>query len=80
LSFNAGFVGGPGFLGFQELFTSDAIGNVVAPGAALVFGSSGIVTMLLALPEFICLVVGWRFRGANATRHPSSAQKYGAAS
>jgi uncharacterized membrane protein YoaK (UPF0700 family) len=58
LSFNAAFVDGAGFLGLQGLFTADATGNFVALGAAMVFGISGIVTKLLALPEFLCLVAG----------------------
>jgi uncharacterized membrane protein YoaK (UPF0700 family) len=56
LSFNGGYVDTSGYLALQGLFTSHVTGNFVTLGAALTFGSSGILTKLLALPVF-CLVV-----------------------
>jgi len=53
LSFNGGFVDTAGFLGLQGLFTAHVTGNFVTLGAALVFGTHGIIAKLLALPEFI---------------------------
>jgi uncharacterized membrane protein YoaK (UPF0700 family) len=56
LSFNAGFVDTAGFLGLQGLFTAHVTGNFVTLGAALVFGTHGIVAKLLALPEFVLVL------------------------
>jgi uncharacterized membrane protein YoaK (UPF0700 family) len=56
LSLEAGYVDTAGFLALQGLFTAHVTGNFVTIGAALVFGSSGIVTKLAALPVF-CIVV-----------------------
>src|SRR5258705_11268396 len=56
LSLNAGFVDTAGFLALQGLFTAHVTGNFVTLGASLVFGTSGAVAKLLALPVF-CLVV-----------------------
>ena len=57
LSFNAGFVDTAGFLGLQGLFTAHVTGNFVTLGAALVFGTHGILAKLLALPEFVLVLV-----------------------
>jgi uncharacterized membrane protein YoaK (UPF0700 family) len=40
----------------QGLFTAHVTGNFVTIGAALVFGTSGVVAKLLALPVF-CIVI-----------------------
>jgi uncharacterized membrane protein YoaK (UPF0700 family) len=56
LSFNGGYVDTVGYLSLQGLFTAHVTGNFVTIGAALVFGTSGIVAKLLALPVF-CLVI-----------------------
>jgi uncharacterized membrane protein YoaK (UPF0700 family) len=60
LSLNAGFVDTVGFLGLQGLFTAHVTGNFVTLGAALVFGTSGVVAKLLALPVFCVVIVATR--------------------
>jgi uncharacterized membrane protein YoaK (UPF0700 family) len=64
LSFNGGFVDTAGFLGLQGLFTAHVTGNFVTLGAALVFGTHGVIAKLLALPEFIAVVALARLFGA----------------
>jgi uncharacterized membrane protein YoaK (UPF0700 family) len=64
LSFNGGFVDTAGFLGLQGLFTAHVTGNFVTLGAALVFGTRGVIAKLLALPEFIVVVAMARIVGA----------------
>jgi uncharacterized membrane protein YoaK (UPF0700 family) len=56
LSFNGGFVDTAGFIGLQGLFTAHVTGNFVTLGAALVFGTHGVIAKLIALPEFIFVV------------------------
>jgi uncharacterized membrane protein YoaK (UPF0700 family) len=56
LSFNGGFVDIAGFLGLQGLFTAHVTGNFVTLGAALVFGTHGVIAKLAALPEFVVVV------------------------
>lgn len=56
LSINAGYLDTAGFLTLHGLFTAHVTGNFVTLGAALVNGSTGAVTKLLALPVF-CLFV-----------------------
>ncbi|MEO8524182.1 MAG: DUF1275 family protein [Caldimonas sp.] len=56
MSLNGGYVDTAGFLALQGLFTAHVTGNFVTFGAALVHGTSGAVTKLLALPVF-CAVV-----------------------
>jgi uncharacterized membrane protein YoaK (UPF0700 family) len=63
LSFNGGFVDTAGFLALQGLFTAHVTGNFVTLGAALVFGTHGIVAKLLALPEFVLVVAVARILG-----------------
>jgi uncharacterized membrane protein YoaK (UPF0700 family) len=72
LSFNGGFVDTAGFLGLAGLFTAHVTGNFVTLGAALVFGSHGIIGKILALPEFIAVVALARLAGAalRARRAP----------
>ena len=56
LSFNGGFLDTAGFLGLQGLFTVHVTGNFVTLGAALVFGTHGMLGKLLALPEFVTVI------------------------
>jgi uncharacterized membrane protein YoaK (UPF0700 family) len=63
LSFNGGFVDTAGFLGLQGLFTAHVTGNFVTLGAALVFGTHGVIAKMLALPEFIIVVALARVAG-----------------
>jgi uncharacterized membrane protein YoaK (UPF0700 family) len=56
LSFNGGYVDTVGYLSLQGLFTAHVTGNFVTIGAALVFGTSGVIAKLLALPVF-CIVI-----------------------
>src|SRR5262245_21005870 len=56
LSFNGGFVDTAGFLGLEGLFAAHVTGNFVTLGAALVFGTHGVIAKLLALPEFVLVV------------------------
>ena len=60
LTFNAGFVDTAGFLAVAGLFTAHVTGNFVTIGAALVAGSAGVVTKLLALPVFCFAVLAGR--------------------
>ena len=64
LSFNGGFVDTAGFLGLQGLFTAHVTGNFVTLGAALVFGTQGVIGKILALPEFILVIALARLAGA----------------
>lgn len=57
LSLNGGFVDTAGFLALHGLFTAHVTGNFVTIGAALVHGTSGALTKLLALPVFCAVVI-----------------------
>ncbi|MDM0064933.1 DUF1275 family protein [Variovorax sp. J31P207] len=57
MSLNGGFVDTAGFLALQGLFTAHVTGNFVTFGAALVHGTSGALTKLLALPVFCAVVM-----------------------
>jgi uncharacterized membrane protein YoaK (UPF0700 family) len=65
LSFNGGYVDTVGYLSLQGLFTSHVTGNFVTIGAALVFGTSGIVAKLLALPVFCVVIIVTRLVSFN---------------
>ena len=67
LSFNGGFVDTAGFLGLQGLFTAHVTGNFVTLAAALVFGTHGVIAKLVALPEFILVIVLARLLGTALT-------------
>jgi uncharacterized membrane protein YoaK (UPF0700 family) len=70
LSFNGGFVDTAGFLGLQGLFTAHVTGNFVTLGAALVFGSHGVIAKLAALPEFVIVIALAHLAGdALVSRH-----------
>jgi uncharacterized membrane protein YoaK (UPF0700 family) len=56
LSVTGGYVDTAGFLALQGLFAAHVTGNFVTFAASLVFGVSGAVAKLMALPVF-CLVV-----------------------
>src|SRR5271165_6127049 len=64
LSLNGGFVDTIGFLGLQGLFTAHVTGNFVTLAATLVSGTHGVIAKLLALPEFIAVVIAARLLGA----------------
>ncbi|UVK38849.1 DUF1275 domain-containing protein [Mesorhizobium sp. AR10] len=57
LSFNGGYVDTMGFLAFAGLFTAHVTGNFVTLGAALVFGTTGVIAKLLALPVFSVVIL-----------------------
>ena len=57
LSFAAGYIDTAGFMALHGLFTAHVTGNFVTIGAALVLGTSGIATKLLALPTFCAMVI-----------------------
>jgi uncharacterized membrane protein YoaK (UPF0700 family) len=63
LSFNAGYVDTAGFLTLQGLFTAHVTGNFVTIGAALAFGTAGVLTKLSALPVFCGVVLCTRLVG-----------------
>jgi len=64
LTFNGGFVDSAGYFGLQGLFTAHVTGNFVTLGAAIVFGTHGIIIKTLALPEFIAVIMLARVTGA----------------
>ena len=68
LSFNGGYVDSAGFLAIQGLFTAHVTGNFVTIGAALVLGTSGVLTKLLALPVFCAVVLLTRLASFQLSR------------
>jgi uncharacterized membrane protein YoaK (UPF0700 family) len=75
LSVTAGYVDTAGYLALQGLFTAHVTGNFVTLGASLVFGTSGVLAKLLALPTFCLLIIVTRWvssalraRGLSALR------------
>jgi uncharacterized membrane protein YoaK (UPF0700 family) len=64
LSLNGGFVDTIGFLGLQGLFTAHVTGNFVTLAAALVSGTHGVIAKILALPEFVLIIIAARIIGA----------------
>jgi uncharacterized membrane protein YoaK (UPF0700 family) len=72
LSFNGGCVDTAGFLGLQGLFTAHVTGNFVTLGAALVFGTHGVIAKLAALPEFVVVVALARLTGVASVALCSS--------
>lgn len=69
LSFNAGFIDAAGFIGLQGLFLANVTGNLVTLAAALVFGNLGKLGKLIAIPEFICVLVAGRIAGNLLAAH-----------
>jgi uncharacterized membrane protein YoaK (UPF0700 family) len=60
MSTTAGYVDTAGFLALQGLFTAHVTGNFVTLGAALIFGTSGAIAKLLALPVFCAVILATR--------------------
>ncbi|MBS0393952.1 MAG: DUF1275 domain-containing protein [Proteobacteria bacterium] len=56
LTFIAGYADAVGFMALHGLFAAHVTGNFVTIGAAVVLGTSGVVTKLLALPTFSLFV------------------------
>jgi uncharacterized membrane protein YoaK (UPF0700 family) len=73
LSANAGYVDTAGFLALNGLFTSHVTGNFVTLGSSLVFGTSGTLAKVLALPAFCVTVFLVRLLGERlkTTRLPA---------
>jgi len=71
LSVNGGYVDAAGFLALQGLFTSHVTGNFVTAGAAVVFGTTGVATKLLALPVFAVVVALARILGKAMAGQPA---------
>jgi uncharacterized membrane protein YoaK (UPF0700 family) len=63
LSVNGGYVDTAGFLALQGLFTAHVTGNFVTLAASMVFGTSGAVAKLAALPVFCVTVALVRLAG-----------------
>jgi uncharacterized membrane protein YoaK (UPF0700 family) len=57
LSFNGGYVDTAGYIALQGLFSAHVTGNFVTIGSALVFGTSGVIAKLLALPVFCAVII-----------------------
>jgi uncharacterized membrane protein YoaK (UPF0700 family) len=68
LSFNGGYVDTAGFLAIQGLFTAHVTGNFVTVGAALINGTSGVLTKVLALPVFCIVVLFTRLASFHLSR------------
>lgn len=71
--YQTGYVDTAGFLAVAGLFTAHVIGNFVTIGAALVAGSAGVVTKLLALPVFCLAVLSARLLGLRWERQGADA-------
>lgn len=69
LSFNGGYVDTLGYLALQGLFTAHVTGNFVTIGAALVLGTTGLATKLLALPVFCVVIVATRLVSLHLLTH-----------
>jgi uncharacterized membrane protein YoaK (UPF0700 family) len=67
LSFNGGYLDTAGFLALQGLFTAHVTGNFVTLGAALVMGTTGILSKLLALPMFCTVIILTRWVSYGST-------------
>jgi uncharacterized membrane protein YoaK (UPF0700 family) len=73
LSFNGGFVDTASFLGLQGLFAAHVTGNFVTLGAALVFGTHGVIAKLVALPEFAAMIALAHVVGRLLAKQPPRA-------
>jgi uncharacterized membrane protein YoaK (UPF0700 family) len=74
LSFNGGYVDTAGYIALQGLFTAHVTGNFVTIGSALVFGTSGVIAKLLALPVFCTVIVITRLASFHLPRNRSTLQ------
>ena len=74
LSFNGGYVDTAGYIALQGLFTAHVTGNFVTIGSALVFGTSGVVSKLLALPVFCAVIIVTRLASFHLPRNRSALQ------
>jgi uncharacterized membrane protein YoaK (UPF0700 family) len=74
LSFNGGYVDTAGYIALQGLFTAHVTGNFVTIGSALVFGTSGVIAKLLALPVFCAVIVITRLASFRLPRSRSALQ------
>jgi uncharacterized membrane protein YoaK (UPF0700 family) len=74
LSFNGGYVDTAGYIALQGLFTAHVTGNFVTIGSALVFGTSGVVAKLLALPIFCIVIIVTRLASVHLFPRHSSLQ------
>jgi uncharacterized membrane protein YoaK (UPF0700 family) len=74
LSFNGGYVDTAGYIALQGLFTAHVTGNFVTIGSALVFGTSGVVAKLLALPVFCAVIIVTRLASFHLSRNRSALQ------
>jgi uncharacterized membrane protein YoaK (UPF0700 family) len=61
LSINGGLVDTMSYLALQGLFAAHVTGNFVTLGASIVFGTSGILPKILALPTFCVVIVATRW-------------------
>lgn len=68
---NGGYVDTAGFVALQGLFTAHVTGNFVTIGPALVFGTSGVIAKLLALPVFCVVVALLRILGRAMAGRPA---------
>ncbi len=73
LSANAGYVDTAGFLALNGLFTSHVTGNFVTLGSSLVFGTSGTLAKVLALPVFCVTLFLVRLLGERLKSTPQPA-------
>jgi uncharacterized membrane protein YoaK (UPF0700 family) len=73
LSFNGGYVDTAGFLALQGLFTAHVTGNFVTLGAALVFGTTGVLAKILALPVFCVAIIATRLASQGLAGRDSPA-------
>jgi len=74
LSFNGGYVDTAGYIALQGLFTAHVTGNFVTIGSAVIFGTSGVVAKLLALPVFCAVIIVTRLASFNLPSNRSALQ------
>jgi uncharacterized membrane protein YoaK (UPF0700 family) len=74
LSFNGGYVDTAGYIALQGLFTAHVTGNFVTIGSAVIFGTSGVVAKLLALPVFCAVIIATRLASFHLPRNRSALQ------
>jgi hypothetical protein len=72
LSFNGGYVDAAGYIALQGLFAAHVTGNFVTIGSSLVFGTSGVIAKLLALPMFCAVIIITRLASILLPRERSA--------